>query len=94
MPYLLVHHQVEDYAKWKAAFDEHASTRASFGSKGGLVLQSADDPNEVVILMETDDLQKARDFTQSDDLRETMQQAGVQGPPHIHFLNVADRPSV
>ena len=46
MPYLLVRHKVEDYAKWKRAFDEHAATRQTGGSKGGQLFRSSDDPNE------------------------------------------------
>ncbi|OGO50806.1 MAG: hypothetical protein A2148_03775 [Chloroflexi bacterium RBG_16_68_14] len=94
MPYLFVHHKVEDFAKWKPAFDEHAALRQSGGSKGGFVFQNADDPNDVIILMEWDSVESARRFSQSDDLRQAMEHAGVSGPPYIRFLELADRPSV
>jgi hypothetical protein len=94
MPYIIIRHKVEDYAKWKSVFDEHGATRKDFGSKGGYVFRSADDPNEVVILLEVDDLNKVRQFIQSQDLRETMQRAGVKGPPDIYYLEEADRPSM
>ena len=48
MAYLLVHQNVEGYAKWKSVYDEHSAMRGAAGSKGGQVLQSADDPNEVI----------------------------------------------
>ena len=93
MPFLLVHQKVQDYAKWKTVFDEHGSARGAAGSKGGHLFRSADDPNDVVAILEWDDLDKARQFVQSDDLRQAMQRAGVVGQPDIHFLELADRPS-
>jgi heme-degrading monooxygenase HmoA len=92
MPYLLVHHKVEDYARWRPIYDEHAATRKASGASGtaaGQVFRSAMDPNEVVILLEWDDLEKARQFAQSEDLRQTMQRAGVVDQPDVYFLNEA-----
>ena len=37
----------------------------------------ADDPNEAIILMDYKDLKKAKDFSTSADLKETMKHAGV-----------------
>lgn len=93
MPYVLVRHRVEDYAKWKSVFDEHGSSREANGSKGGYLLRNADDPNELVIILEWDDLAKMRQFTESDDLKEAMRRAGVADMPDIYFLEEADRPS-
>ena len=93
MAYLLVHQSVADYAKWKQVFDEHQAMREAAGSKGGQVLQSADDPNKVIVMMEWDSIENARAFAQSDDLRQAMERAGVTGPPDIHYLNLADSPS-
>jgi len=50
MAYLLVHHSVEDYAKWKPVFDEHAASRKASGSKGGHLFRNPDIPNELFIL--------------------------------------------
>lgn len=94
MPCMIIRHRVEDFAKWKLMFDEHGSTRKISRSKGGHLFQNADDPNEVLILFEWDDLKKARQFTQSNDLRETMKRAGVSDKPDIYFLNEVDRPAV
>jgi heme-degrading monooxygenase HmoA len=70
-------------------YDEHGATRKAGGSAGGRVFRSADNPNEVVILLEWDDLEKARQFAQSEDLRQTMQRAGVVDQPDVYFLNEA-----
>ena len=34
MSYLFVHHEVEDYKKWKTVFDAHSFARSETGSKG------------------------------------------------------------
>jgi quinol monooxygenase YgiN len=87
MHYLLVRHTVEDYARWKPFFDGHAATRKAAGCQGGVLCRSADNPNQITLLFEWDDLANARQFAQSQDLRETMMKAGVIGMPDISFLD-------
>ncbi|MFQ5976488.1 MAG: cyclase [Candidatus Hydrothermarchaeales archaeon] len=94
MVYVFVRHKVDDYAKWKPAFDEDGDSRKAAGSKGGYVFRNVDDPNEVVILIEAEDLEKLRPYMQSDDLREAMQRSGVIDKPDVYILDLADRPSV
>lgn len=94
MPTLLIRHRVEDYATWKAAFDQHAPTRRANGSQGGHLLRNADDPNDVVILLTWDLMERARLFADSDDLREAMTRAGVTSCQDVWFLEEVDRPVV
>lgn len=94
MPSVLVRHKVKDYAAWKAVFDEHGIARRANGSQGDRLFRSAADPNEVLILLEWDDLDRARLFADSDDLREAMDRAGVTDQPDIWFLEDADHPAV
>ncbi len=91
MPYLLVRHKVKDYAKWKAIFDEHGATRKAGGSKGGRLFRNAENANETVIIFEWDSLEKARRFAQSEDLKKTMQRAGVIDKPDVYFLEEVER---
>ncbi len=93
MPYLLIRHKIEDFSKWKPVFDEHTSARQAAGSKGGHLFLNIDDNNEIVILLEVDDVEKTRQFMQSDDLREAMQQSGVADEPDVYFLDEVDKPS-
>lgn len=89
MTYLLVHHRVEDYKRWRPFFDEHGSVRKRSGALSGQVFQKTDDPQDVTLLMEWDTEQNARRFVESADLRETMKRAGVIGMPDISFLKSA-----
>jgi hypothetical protein len=86
MASLLVRHNVEDYARWRPAFDEHAAVRKTYGLKGGYLMRSADNPNEIVLYFEVEDLARAREFAQSESLREVMQQTGVADQPDIFFF--------
>ena len=86
MPRLLVRHKVADYGKWKPLFDAHAAKQRAAGITGGRLFRNADDPQEVVILFKTDDLEATRRFVQSEDLKETMEKAGVIDKPDVYFL--------
>jgi heme-degrading monooxygenase HmoA len=94
MPHILVRAKFEDYARWKPVFDEHAATRKASGSKGGLVFRNANDPNELVVLLEWENLEKAYQFAQSANLREAMQRAGLADQPNVYFLEEVERVSM
>ncbi len=91
MSSMLVHHKVRDFVKWKPFFDRHESTRKASGSQGARVFQNIDDPTDVFILLEWDSVENAKKFSNSEDLKKVMEQAGVVGIPHIHFLKEAGK---
>ncbi len=91
MPYVLIRHKVDDYTKWKPVFDEHAAARKAAGSRGGILYRNVDEPEETLILVEVDDLEKMRQFFQSEDLREAMQRGGVSDRPDVYFLDEGER---
>lgn len=87
MPYILVRHTVEDFAKWKSVYDEHASMRAEHGAKQGQAFRNSEKDNEVIVLIEWDSLENARKFAESDEIKQAMQKGGVTGQPEIFYLN-------
>jgi len=93
MPCLLIRHTVQGYSTWKAVFDEQADVRRANGSQGGWLFRSTES-GEVLVLLEWDDLERARLFADSDDLREAMARAGVTDRPDIWFLEDVGRPTV
>jgi hypothetical protein len=82
---MAIHHRVEDYAKWRPAYDAHEQARVAAGVTNGRIYQSKGDPNDVVILFDVVDVSKAKAFSQSQDLKSRMQAAGVLGQPEILF---------
>ena len=69
------------------------ATRKASGSKKAQLFRNADNTNELIILFEWDDLGKARKFAQSEDLKKTMQKAGVSDKPDIYFLEEIEKTS-
>lgn len=73
--------KVADYAQWRASFDSVDDLRHSYGQTGYQVLQSAQDSNEVLVLLAWEDEGRALEYLNSPQLREAMQEGGVQGCP-------------
>lgn len=84
--YMLVRHKVRDFAEWKRGYNEHLPKRNDAGLTEKYLLHNDQDPNEVIAVFEASDLGRAREFAQSEDLRETMQRVGVVDKPDIYFL--------
>jgi hypothetical protein len=85
--YMLVRSKVRDYPEWKRGYDAHLPKRVEAGLTEKYLLRGANDQNEVIVLFEARDLNRAKTFAESTDLRETMQKVGVIDKPDIYFLN-------
>jgi hypothetical protein len=85
----IIEHRVANYGVWKKAFDAHAGARAEGGIVGAAVSRAVDDPDLVVIYLEGTSLEQLRAFLGSADLKNAMQNAGVQGPPRITLAQSA-----
>jgi hypothetical protein len=84
---LIVRHRVADFEAWKAAFDSMEGIRRSHGWISAIVYRDATDPSVVTIVNRVRDLDGAKRYGASPELREGMQRAGVQGPPEIFFVD-------
>jgi hypothetical protein len=87
MTHVLVKHKVNDYATWKAEFDKFADFRKSSGEKSFRILHPSDNPNDLTLLFEWDNVKNAETFMTSTELQSTMQRAGVSEKPNIQFLD-------
>ena len=87
MTHILIRHKVADFSKWKPVYDAHLPERKKAGLSEKTLLRSIDNQNDVVLLFEAEDLKRAQAFTESSNLREAMQKAGVVGKPDIVFLS-------
>ena len=86
MALMVIHHNVRDYAKWRPAYDAHESKRSGAGITNGRVYRNAEDPNDLVVFLNVADVAKARAWASGEDLKTTMEKAGVLGAPAIHFI--------
>ena len=89
MAKLLVHHKVQDYSAWRKIFDEDDARRREYGSTGFQVFKSANDPNDLTVIMDYPSVDKAKAFATSDSLKEAMKNAGVISQPEVMFLEEA-----
>jgi quinol monooxygenase YgiN len=77
---------VEDVDRWKATFDDDEPNRRAAGILGHHINRAEDDPNLITLFLALSDLDKAEAFSQSPELGEAMQKAGVMAPPEITWL--------
>lgn len=86
MAQLFVKHKVKDYSVWKKVFDGFIETRKASGEKNYQILHPDSDPNNLFAIFEWDNLENAREFASSKELKGAMQNAGVIEQPEIYFL--------
>ncbi|AKG22016.1 antibiotic biosynthesis monooxygenase [Calothrix sp. 336/3] len=85
MQYVLIIHEVEDYASWKKVFDEAADIRAEAGEKVYQVLKYVDNPNKVVHFSSWTSIDDAKRFFESPQLVKIRAEAGVKSPDFIYL---------
>jgi hypothetical protein len=83
MASMFARHKVADFANWKREYD--AFDKKAHGVTAASVYRDADDPNTIIVAHTFKDINAAKEFTSSGDLRSTMEKAGVQGAPEIWF---------
>ena len=84
MAHLLIRVKVESYAKWRPGFDGNAEARKEAGAIGDAqVFRSGDDPWEILVLMEWDELERARQFVSSGAVKDPI----FTDEPNIYFLH-------
>lgn len=93
MPYTIIDQRVENFPKWRRAFDEHADARAEHGSKGGHLFRDPEDRSRVVVFLAWEDLDRARTYLESGAVAEEREQGGVEGDPQVLYLEELGRPS-
>jgi hypothetical protein len=90
MPYLLIHHNVEDYDKFRSVFDFDADRRRRSGSRGGRLLRSNAAANDLWALFEWDDADRARAFAAAYETHEAFEWVGAYGEVTAYVLEEVD----
>jgi hypothetical protein len=83
---MVVRHKVPDYDKWLTSFEAHDSMKLANGLHNYVVGRSMSDPNTLLVATKADDLDKAKAFGKSADLKAAMKKTGVMGTPIIQFV--------
>ncbi|MDQ8043336.1 MAG: antibiotic biosynthesis monooxygenase [Solirubrobacteraceae bacterium] len=85
MSWVLIVHEVDDYAAWKQVFDDAAGIRKAAGERRFQLLRDHADPNLVVHHSEWSSVADARAFFESPELVQIRLDAGVKAPD-FHYL--------
>ena len=86
MSKLIIRHKVQDYSVWRPGYDGHAAARTAAGCLSAQVFQSANDSNEITVIMDWPSVETAQAFASSPDLKEVMKNLGVISQPDVSFL--------
>jgi hypothetical protein len=77
VPHVLVHQRITEFDRWKEVFDRLGPARAAASCRSTTVFRNREDPHEVLVLLDFDDLTSARQHISSAELRRAWQEAGV-----------------
>jgi len=86
---MLVQHHVAGFGKWLPAFKSSDSIVKAAGLTQPAVGQGLDNDKFVLVFAQASDLQKAKDFSNSQGLKDAMAKSGVTDTPAISFWNVS-----
>ena len=83
MATLFVRHRVRDYAVWRKGYDAHQPKVREDSGSDATVHQSVDDEHDITVTVEFHDRKAAEKMKTSNELRNAMKGAGVEGTPQI-----------
>jgi len=87
LAHMLVRFKVDSYNKWRPLFDQGDADRKAAGAIGApQVFRSGDDPWEVLVLMEWEELEKARKYAASEETKQVYENSGVNDTQTVFFL--------
>lgn len=82
---MFVRHSVNDYAAWRAVYEEVEPLRQQYGCFGAEVHVDPTDKNDVYVIHRFPSVEQAQGFGGSAELKEAMGRAGVSGQPRIEI---------
>jgi hypothetical protein len=85
MQYVLIIHEVEDYAAWKKIFDGASIIRKAAGEMAYQVLKYENKANKIVHFSSWSSLEDAKNFFESPKLVQIRIDAGVKSPDFIYL---------
>lgn len=88
---LMVVHRVKDFDAWLKVYDEEGMTkRMDEGLIDRGMARSIDDPNVVALVFAISDIKKAKASINSEEKKELMTKAGVEGKPDMMYYKLTD----
>jgi hypothetical protein len=76
---VIVEHRVKDFDHWKPFFTNDAERQRKAGFTKWMIGRSIDDPDDVIVVAECNDLDKAKEVYSDPEVGEIVKKAGVVG---------------
>lgn len=86
MATMIVRFEVEDFDRWKAAFDGMGEARRENGIVEASVHRNVAEPDTIVTILRAKTLRDAQAWGNSETLRDAMSRAGANGVIEIEYL--------
>ena len=86
-----MHHKVQDFEKWKKAFEGFAETRKKAGEVDYSVGTLQNEPNTAYVINTWKNIEQFEAFFGAAELKEAMGAAGVLEAPTVIILNEMDK---
>ena len=83
MATFFIRHPVADYNAWRPHYDADSARHEAAGIRRVGVFQNSSDPNDVLVVLESDDVGALDAMLADEGLKAKMQEAGVTGPPEV-----------
>ena len=90
MAKVFIRHKVEDFAKWKKAFDGFLVQRKAGGELSYSIGHVPNEPNNLCLTFDWDSVENANKFLGSEELRAAMQEATVAEAPEIFVFEISE----
>ena len=87
MSKLITELKVEDFEKWKSAFDSMHSLRKKYGCTSEAIYCGSENPNEIVTILLWESHEHAKNWINSPELHAIKVKAGTDGPRSFYFVD-------
>ena len=87
MAKLITEFNVEDFDRWKAAFDSMRSLRKKYGCTSEAIYRGSENQNEVVTILLWESHEHAKHWINSPELAAIKAKAGTGGPRNFYFVD-------
>ena len=84
--YAIARFKIKDFAQFKAEFEKVSPQLTQWGFSRTWLDRNVEDPNEIVVIHEIQDLERVHEFYASDEFRQCIRRAGVKGDPRVTFV--------
>jgi uncharacterized protein (DUF1330 family) len=89
--YASASYRIKDFKQFMGEFEAAQAMLGKWGFKRTFLNRDADDANHLIVVHECEDLQKARNFYNSQEFRQCIAKAGVIGDPEVTLMEELSR---